>query len=79
MPTYDFECLECGHLFEKMQGMNDPNPPCPNPWPPDLGGHPHEDGTAYCDGKTKKLITCSSFVLKGDGWATDGYGGGSSQ
>ena len=24
MPTYDYECDACGHLFEVFQGINDP-------------------------------------------------------
>ena len=24
MPTYDYECNACGHLFELSQGINDP-------------------------------------------------------
>ena len=24
MPTYDYECDACGHLFELFQGINDP-------------------------------------------------------
>ncbi|MBN2051024.1 MAG: zinc ribbon domain-containing protein [Spirochaetales bacterium] len=24
MPTYDYECLECGHVFEQFQKMSDP-------------------------------------------------------
>ncbi len=69
MPIYEFECTECGHVFEKMQGMSEPNPPCPS-------AEMREHGAVrFCKGETKKLITHSSFVLKGDGWASDGYGG----
>ena len=24
MPTYEYECRACGHRFERMQGMSDP-------------------------------------------------------
>lgn len=24
MPTYEYECLSCGHSFEAMQSMSDP-------------------------------------------------------
>lgn len=80
MPTYEFKCRTCGHEFEKMQGMNDPNPICPRFVPCDpfnillIDGVEHLGG--HCGGPTDKLITHSSFVLKGDGWASDGYGGG---
>jgi len=64
--------------------MNDPNPPCPAPLTPlapefirELG-HGDRQFMVTCDGETKKLITTGSgFILKGDGWASDGYGGGS--
>jgi putative FmdB family regulatory protein len=77
MPRYDFKCQKCGYEFEKEQGMNDPNPPCPKfrERLRDMDTMKEFDDT--CGGETEKLITRSSFVLKGDGWASDGYGGGS--
>lgn len=29
MPLYDFECLDCRHLFEKDHPRETENPPCP--------------------------------------------------
>lgn len=29
MPTYDYECLHCGHAFEEFHSIKAPNPPCP--------------------------------------------------
>lgn len=29
MPTYDYECLQCGHTFEQFHGIKAPYPPCP--------------------------------------------------
>lgn len=29
MPIYELKCGTCGHEFESMQKMNDPNSPCP--------------------------------------------------
>ncbi len=29
MPIYEFGCKKCGYVFEKTQGMNDPQPLCP--------------------------------------------------
>ncbi len=29
MPTYDYECLQCGHNFELFHGITAPLPPCP--------------------------------------------------
>ncbi len=55
MPIYEYECrnLKCGHQFEMMQKMSDnPIRTCPK-----------------CKArKVAKLISASSFVLKGGGW-----------
>lgn len=65
MPTYEYEC-EAGHLFEVEQSIKDaPLKECPmwhNPLEPRM-----------CKKKCKRLISATSFVLKGDGWAKDGY------
>ncbi len=58
MPIYEYECKKCGHEFEREQRMADPPvKTCPE-----------------CKGrKVTKLISRSSFVLKGGGWYADGY------
>jgi putative FmdB family regulatory protein len=58
MPIYEYECDKCGHAFEREQRMSDPPvKSCPK-----------------CRGrKVTKLISRSSFVLKGGGWYADGY------
>jgi putative FmdB family regulatory protein len=28
MPIYEFECTECGHRFDRLQGLSDPKPAC---------------------------------------------------
>ena len=58
MPIYEYECDKCGHEFEREQRMSDPPvKTCPK-----------------CKGrKVTKLISRSSFVLKGGGWYADGY------
>ncbi|MBS3757244.1 MAG: zinc ribbon domain-containing protein [Desulfobacterales bacterium] len=56
MPIYEYECAECGRVHEIMQKMSDPP----------LTECPH------CAGKLQKLISQSTFHLKGSGWyATD--------
>lgn len=58
MPTYDYGCKACGHEFEKEQRISDkPVKKCPS-----------------C-GKlqAKRLISRTSFVLKGGGWYSDLY------
>jgi len=62
MPTYEFKCEKCGSEFEQHQSVNAPCPPCP-------------DGSddQLCMGETERLISRTSFQLKGSGWASDGY------
>ena len=60
MPIYEYGCGVCGHTFERLQKVSDdPVQDCPE-----------------CDatGQVKKLISRSSFVLKGGGWYKDHYG-----
>ena len=59
MPIYEYGCAECGHQFEALQSFSDP---------------PIEV-CAQCGGKSvTKLISKTSFVLKGGGWYKDHYG-----
>ena len=62
MPIYEYECESCTHRFDKRMKVGEPNPPCPKP---------RQDKP--CGEKTKKLISRSSFQLKGGGWYKDGY------
>ena len=57
MPIYDYECRNCGHVFDVLQKMNDdPLSECPECGQPDL----------------RKLLSAPNFHLKGSGWyATD--------
>lgn len=59
MPIYEYRCPECGHEFEQLQRMSDdPVKVCPS-----------------CNSEqVKKLISRTSFVLKGGGWYKDHYG-----
>lgn len=58
MPTYEYACKGCGHEFEREQRITDnPVKKCPS-----------------CGAmKAKRLISLTSFVLKGDGWYNDLY------
>ena len=63
MPTYEYECRECGHAFERFQGINeDPISLCPE-----------------CKGKVRRLISSGGGLgFKGPGfYATDYRRGGS--
>lgn len=59
MPIYEYRCPDCQHQFEVIQKMSDdPVTVCP------------ECGKQ----QVKKMISQSSFVLKGGGWYKDHYG-----
>jgi putative FmdB family regulatory protein len=57
MPVYEYECQACNKVFEVQQKMADK----PLTSCPD------------CEGEVKKLMSMSSFQLKGGGWYADGY------
>jgi putative FmdB family regulatory protein len=59
MPVYEYECPNCEKILEVQQKMTDEP----------LATCPE------CGGKVKKLISRSSFQLKGGGWYADGYSG----
>lgn len=57
MPIYEYECLNCGNIEEVLQKFSDKP----------LTKCPH------CSGKLQKLISQSSFHLKGSGWYVTDY------
>ena len=60
MPIYEYRCQECGHEMEAMQRISaDALTTCP------------ECGSEGL----KRLISQTSFVLKGGGWYATDYGG----
>ncbi len=64
MPTYEYKCT-FGHEFEETQKITDaPLTACPVKI-----SHDH-----VCEAEVKRLISGSNFILKGSGWAKDGYG-----
>ena len=59
MPLYEYRCPDCGHKFEALQSFSaDPLTDCPS-----CGGD-----------NVSKLVSRTSFVLKGGGWYKDHYG-----
>jgi putative FmdB family regulatory protein len=53
MPIYEYECRECGHVFDALQKMSDdPLSDCPDCGKPEL----------------RKLLSAPNFRLKGGGW-----------
>lgn len=59
MPVYEYQCKECGHIEEAFQKISES--------PLDI--------CPQCKGGLKKLISHSSFHLKGSGWYVTDYGG----
>lgn len=57
MPIYEFECCRCKIIIEKQCSMDEPNKP----------------SCPECNGRTKKIMSQTSFSLKGDCWHRDGY------
>lgn len=57
MPVYEYECLSCGKTHEVQQRFSDD----PLNECPD------------CNGALRKLISRTSFVLKGSGWYKTDY------
>lgn len=60
MPIYEYVCQKCGHHLEVMQKMSDKP----------LTRCPE------CRGKLEKVISQTSFQLKGSGWYVSDYGKG---
>jgi putative FmdB family regulatory protein len=60
MPTYDYQCQQCGHRFEVFQSMKDERlTDCP---------------LDSCDGKVKRLLgTGAGIIFKGSGFYETDY------
>lgn len=57
MPVFEYYCPDCKAEFEELQRQGAPCAPCPK-----------------CKGPPAvRIMSASSFSLKGGGWATDGY------
>lgn len=59
MPIYEYKCKKCGKEFEMFQAIADPA----------------AKYCKYCKGQVHKLMSVSSFHLKGSGWYATDYGG----
>ena len=57
MPIYEYQCAECGQLEEVVQKLSDPP----------------LSTCSGCSGKMQKIMSQSSFHLKGGGWYADAY------
>ncbi|MBU2489078.1 MAG: zinc ribbon domain-containing protein [Proteobacteria bacterium] len=57
MPLYEYECTECGMVEETLQKFSDAP----------------LTSCRSCQGKLRKLVSHSSFHLKGSGWYVTDY------
>ena len=57
MPIYEYQCQSCHAVFEEWQS----------------GFEEKVMDCPQCGGESRKLISHSSFHLKGSGWYADGY------
>lgn len=64
MPIYEYRCEACGHEFEVMQKITE---------------SPIKKCEACKKPRVKRLISHTSFQLKGGGWYSDLYGSSSSK
>ena len=59
MPIYEYRCRKCNREFEVVQSISDPE----------------LKRCKFCKGPVTKLLSLSSFHLKGSGWYVTDYGG----
>ncbi|MGA1845949.1 FmdB family zinc ribbon protein [Deferribacter abyssi] len=58
MPIYEYECKKCGNVFELMESIH---------------SDVYERKCVKCGGTAKRIISLSSFHLKGSGWYVTDY------
>lgn len=60
MPIYEYKCGECATIFEAARSVDSRDKLifCRTP---------------RCPGEGKKIVSKTSFILKGGGWYEDGY------
>jgi putative FmdB family regulatory protein len=59
MPIYEYKCEKCNEVFER--------------WSNKIRDGEWTEFCTHCGGVGKRIISLSSFQLKGEGWYKDGY------
>ena len=59
MPIYEYRCPDCKQIFEEWQRDYEE----------------HEVTCPVCGSKTERLVSHTSFILKGTGWYATDYKG----
>lgn len=62
MPLYEYKCVKCGRLTEKIESVSGP----------------HLKKCPHCGGKVESLISAPAIQFKGSGWYVTDYAGRSS-
>ena len=57
MPTYEYQCNDCGRIFEVRQRISEPA----------------LTRCDTCGGALKRLLSAAPFILKGEGWYVTDY------
>ena len=57
MPTYEYQCNDCGREFEVRQRISEPA----------------LTRCETCGGTLKRLLSAAPFILKGEGWYVTDY------
>ena len=57
MPLYEYKCLSCGRLMERIEKVNGP----------------HLKKCPHCGGKVERLVAAPSIQFKGAGWYVTDY------
>ena len=57
MPIYEYKCEKCGNLDEHLMRFSDPDP----------------EGCSKCGDPVHKIVSQTSFSLKGTGWYVTDY------
>lgn len=57
MPTYEYQCIDCGREFEVRQRISEPA----------------LTRCEQCGGSVKRLLSPAPFILKGGGWYVTDY------
>ena len=59
MPIYEYQCPKCQHVFEEMVSLSQTH---------------GEEPCPLCGAPSPRMISHTSFVLKGGGWYVSDYG-----
>ena len=62
MPLYEYKCLKCGRLTEKIESVSGP----------------HLKKCPHCGGKVESVLSAPAIQFKGSGWYVTDYAGKSS-